>query len=212
MAKKERTPERAAKILDRAARMPSRRVRNIHSSFDKQMKTPSGVASEPFNKDTVKAKKPAVQEIDLSKVKSIQKTIGVDGVKSKLKDAATGKGAMPEVFSHNGKYYVNDGNHRVTAARALGKTSIRAVVTELVDIPKAAQAVPKAAPKIGGKVGLALAVAGLAGAAYAAVKKAAADADKSSGSETKKPEYKDTWTDKNGVVYKRKDTDMRQHD
>jgi hypothetical protein len=44
----------------------------------------------------------------------------------------TGKSLPPvELIYHNGSYYVRDGHHRISVARAYGYTSIEAVVTSL---------------------------------------------------------------------------------
>ena len=132
-SKPRRTPERAAQVLDRAAKMQQFRPGFLDRRlFDTQMRTP-GAAASPFgmnNLDPSLLKGRGEQMIPISKVRSEQPTVSLAAAKSKLNSPA-GSSRLPQLVSHNGTYWVADGNHRITAARALGETHIRAQVADL---------------------------------------------------------------------------------
>lgn len=132
---KQRTPERAAKILDRAARMSSFKPGILDRRlFDTQMRTP-GHVNAPFNINKVAQAgilTPAGrQDIPLSKIRTEQPTISLAAAKANLTNPTTKGGSSPVVVQHKGLYYVGDGNHRITAARALGEKSISVRVMEI---------------------------------------------------------------------------------
>lgn len=55
-------------------------------------------------------------------------------------DSIKGKNNPPcEVYKHNGKYYINDGNHRVLADLAAGKNTTSARVIDTADVIAATQ-------------------------------------------------------------------------
>lgn len=132
-SKPRRSPERAAAVLDRAARMQQFRPGFMDRRLlDAQMKTP-GHAASPFSMtklDPSLIKGRGEQMIPISKIRSEQPTISLAAAKAKLSNP-TGSSKLPQVVNHNGTYWVADGNHRVTAARALGETHIRAQVGDL---------------------------------------------------------------------------------
>ena len=55
-------------------------------------------------------------------------------------DNIAGKNNPPsEVYKHNGKYYINDGNHRVLADLAAGKSTTKARVIDTAEVKAAAK-------------------------------------------------------------------------
>jgi len=187
MAKRARSPERAAQVLDRAARMrsfaPGLMDRRL---FDAQMRTP-GRSKSPIGDlnhlGSEQLRYQGVQSVPLKAVRSEQPTVSVSAVKKKLTaPAPSSPKRMPLVLHHQGTYHVMDGNHRVTAARALRSGAIQARVVELnaaafgapSATPKALPAVRPAAssiPKAAGRLGLAVGVAAAAYGLYKAMSK-----------------------------------------
>lgn len=198
MARKERTPDRAKAIIDRAARMkafkPSLSERR---AFDTQMKTP-GKRSKPLEINSLPAErfeKVGRASINPRDIISDQPTVSRDQVKGKIDKIAAGENVSVRLIKRpDGKYQMLDGNHGTTAHRAMGR-NVEADIYRIRSVAEAEQfakakaaskvaapaqaAAPKAAAgagkavKMGGKVGLALAVAG--GAAYLFAGKAKAD-------------------------------------
>lgn len=126
-----RSAERAKAVVDRASQMkafaPGFSLRNL---FDPQMKTPGNVASEPFNISDVVIKSRSITEIPVKAIKTIQDTVSLDVVKRMIDNPST---EVPSVFKFGGEYFVNDGNHRITAAKARGLDNIKAEVIEVED-------------------------------------------------------------------------------
>lgn len=190
-----RSPERAAAVIDRASRSkafaPSIFDKQL---FSRQMKTPRPGASPFGNLNALGMEHlhdRGVQQVNLRHVVSDQRTISPDAVKKKIGEIASGKAgtsgkALPMVIHHNGTYHVIDGNHRLTAQRALGSNFAAARVVEFKHPPAAAPMYPKAPsiPKgVGGRIGMAVAVAGAAYGLYKGYQaaKAPASAQGSSG-------------------------------
>lgn len=185
---KERSPQRAAAVLDRAARMKSFRPKDfkLGDLLDKQMRAPGQVKASPFQgfktTDIAKSNVDAVglTRVPISSLKTEQSSVSLKQAKAKI--GAKG-GGHPDVLLHEGKHYVLDGNHRLTAARAAGQSHIEVNVSKLkpgAEAKIAAAASKKAAEiaqvakvtKIGGFVG-AVAVAGAVAAAIWQKKEAA---------------------------------------
>lgn len=176
MAKKQRSPERAAAVLDRAARMDGFRTSVVDRRIgDPQMRTP-GAVETPFRMDRVtKADIAGLgrQQIPLSSIRTEQPTVSLAAVKSKL----AGGGRPPALVKHGDWYYVADGNHRITAARALGQTHIDAHVANLpvrggnAPMPGARIGNPGAIERGLGKAAGPAAIASVAGLAYADAKR-----------------------------------------
>jgi len=182
-----RSPERASAVIDRAARMRSARPsiwdRRL---FDQQMRTP-GQGRAPLQFDFLKpehVKPMGVQTVSTRAVVSDQPTISVKAVKGKIAETATrgatptSGGKLPQLLYHDGKYHVFDGNHRVTAARALGDRAVTGQVFELK--PGVGR------PSVHNSDGLTLGVAGAASIASvaAAAKIAHRDAKASGASDS----------------------------
>lgn len=165
-----RTPERAKAVLDRAAKMrgfkPSILDRRL---FDTQMRVP-GRTPAPFpgvdflGHDNVINR--GVQDIPLHAIKTHQPSMSLAQAKGKVDALAQGQTLKPaQLLHHNGQYYTLDGNHGITARRALGQVSTKATVLEMR--PAAAPALATTKPVPGkptgmlgrvGQVGLPLAV------------------------------------------------------
>lgn len=132
-SKPRRSVERASQVLDRAARMSSFKPGFLDRRlFDTQMRTP-GKVDAPFSMNSLDPnllKARGEQMIPIAKVRSEQPTVSLAAAKAKL-TSPTGSSKLPQMVQHNGTYWVADGNHRVTAARALGETHIRAQVADL---------------------------------------------------------------------------------
>lgn len=134
-----RSPERAAAVLDRAAKMRSNRAGWLDKRlFDPQMRTP-GKGQAPLNFDYLKPEHvtpKGTQSVSTRAIVSDQPTISIKSVKGKIGEVAKGQpqmsgGKLPQLLLHNGQYHVFDGNHRVTAIRALGGRTIQGQVYEL---------------------------------------------------------------------------------
>jgi hypothetical protein len=162
--KPQRTPERAAAILDRAARMSQYRPNLIDRGMtEKKIRTPGNVWA-PFRMNDIttdQVRGRGSVDIPLSRVRSEQTTVSLEGVKKKLLDPK-GSSAKPQVIKHGDWYYVHDGNHRITAARALGQTTINAHVGELMGGRPGAPQIRRPSPPMSGvnKAGVAIATAG----------------------------------------------------
>lgn len=165
MAKKPRTPERAAAVLDRAAKMrafkPGLMDRRIG---DQQIRTPGHDKRIPVSTQHLGAsdvKRIGTMDVPLSKIVSEQPSVSLKAVKAKLTapPTATAKGNLPQLIAlGDGRFAVADGNHRITAARALRSGSVRADVAGLN--------APAPAPRASAG-GAALGALGAAGAAVA---------------------------------------------
>ena len=60
--------------------------------------------------------------------------------KERVTNNIAGKNNPPsEVYKHNGKYYINDGNHRVLADLAAGKSTTKARVIDTAEVKAAAK-------------------------------------------------------------------------
>lgn len=155
MAKRNRSPQRAEQILDRAARMQAFRPSVLDRDlFDTKIRTP-GHAKAPWHNNRLDPRQlvaRGAQDVPLSKIRSEQTTVSLKGVKEKLRNPG-GKSSskIPQAIfdPRTGTYWVNDGNHRVTAARALGQKSIRVAVGEIVPSgPRPAQTRPVMPPPV----------------------------------------------------------------
>jgi len=135
-----RSPERAAAVLDRAASMRKGKPRFWDQRlFDRQMRTP-GAGQAPINFDYLKPEHViphGTQTVSTRAIVSDQPTVSLKAVKGKIAQTASGGatptsgGKLPQLLLHNGQYHVFDGNHRVTAARALGDRAVTGQVFEL---------------------------------------------------------------------------------
>ena len=127
-----RSPERAAAVIDRAARMerynPGWTLRGL---FDRQIATPRRVDAEPFDLARVVENGRSIAEVPVNDIRTVQPRVSLAEVKNKLVDNSSDDGRPPSVFKWGDQYYVNDGNHRIVAARARGLGTIPAEVIEL---------------------------------------------------------------------------------
>ncbi|MEQ1694766.1 MAG: hypothetical protein ABL901_02900 [Hyphomicrobiaceae bacterium] len=150
-----RSLARAERVIERAARMKQFRAkRSVRGLFDRQMRTPGYVKSEPFKKGTVLPRTPRTESIPLNKLRTTQASVSVAEVKRKMRSLKSDDGRLPGAFYYKGKYYANDGNHRYTALRALGAKFAKAEVVELID-RKQFKAELKQMGKYAGSVGAA---------------------------------------------------------
>lgn len=128
-----RTPERAAQVLDRAARMSSFRAGWLDKKLgDPQMRTPGKVAP-PFSIYSLPEnawKEVGVAEVPLKSIRTEQPTVSIAKVKAKLSNPGPAD-YIPKVLKHGDTYYTMDGNHRLTSQRALGETMTKARVYHL---------------------------------------------------------------------------------
>jgi hypothetical protein len=170
-----RSRDRAQAILDRAAKSRSFAPRwSLVGIGDPQMRTPGYIKKEPFDLRAVNETRPQQRTVPLDAVRSRQRNVSVAAVKGKFN--ATG-GAAPSMFEYKGQFFVDDGNHRVTAARALGQKHVTANVISLTDRPDAAKILKGIAQRqMAAKVGVAgLGLATLGGVGYAAYRKFSGD-------------------------------------
>lgn len=134
-----RTAERAAAILERAARMKAFRPSLLDRRlFDKQMKTPGALkgAGPLGNLNTIsndRMRYAGMETVAIKDIKATQKTVSLAVAKQKAATlAAGGQLAAPLVFRHaNGTLEAMDGNHGLTGRRALGQKTVAARIVEL---------------------------------------------------------------------------------
>lgn len=157
-----RTVERAAEVLDRAAKMKQNRVGILDRRWgDPQMRTP-GYVDPPFHNNRLgpgDIKRAGTMDVPLDKIRSGQQTVSLASVKAKLTSPTTKTGDLPQLIRHDGIYYVNNGNHRITAARALRTGTIRADVADIKN--------PGTAVRVGGAGSTMAGGAGVAASAVA---------------------------------------------
>lgn len=142
----ERSPQRAAEVIERASKRPSFRASLVDRRlFDKQMKTPG------FNKNALPAYDVPAENltsrgraaVPLSQIQTSQPTVSVAKVQAKI---ASGLGtSLPQVVKRGEMYYVADGNHRLTAARALGHKTAMVHVLEMTAQRQVSQAITRQA-------------------------------------------------------------------
>lgn len=167
-----RSPERAAAVLDRAARMGQFKPGWFDQRLgDRQMRTP-GKVDAPFRIERLPEgvlRKGEIADIPLKSVVTEQPTVSVATVKSKLPALAGGSSRTPPVIRHGGQYYLADGNHDTTGMRALGMKSGKFQVYDLDAEIKPPMVSPKAirtAGRVTQMVGAPLAVGSMAAIAY----------------------------------------------
>lgn len=135
-----RTIPEAQAVLERAAEMkqysPGFTWRSL---WDRQMKPPGWVESEPFKLNAVTERSRVVDDISPRGIKTAQDSISVRATKKKMNDMTSDDGLPPSVFKYGDTYYVNDGNHRIAAAKALGLDKIKAEIIDLADRPNVNQ-------------------------------------------------------------------------
>lgn len=133
-----RGADRAMSVVDRAARMAKYGAGfSWRGLLDPQMRTPGYIETEPFDLSSVVVRSRSVEDVPLTSVRTVQPTVSIRAVKDKIAESVSDDGRLPSVFKWGDGYYVNDGNHRIVAAKAQGHASIRAEVIELA--PKIAQ-------------------------------------------------------------------------
>lgn len=108
-----------------ARRAPSR------GGLIRQMETSGFVAREPFDLKNAREVRRYNADVPLHDIRTTQAAVGVSATSAKVAKGTSDDGRLPSVFKWGSLYYVNDGNHRVEAARARGEGSIRAEVIEL---------------------------------------------------------------------------------
>lgn len=146
MAQPKRTPERAAQVLDRAARMRAFKVGIADRRlFDPQIRTANYTKNHPFylNLDRSKLEPRGVQEVPIKDLITPQKSVSLKKVKAKL---PTADSVETKVVKVGDRLYLDDGNHGVTPRKALNYQTVRANVSELVIPARGAAPAPKPAP------------------------------------------------------------------
>lgn len=127
MAQPKRSADRAAKVIDRAARMKQFRAPLLERRLgDPQMRTPGYDANaiRPDRVDGSQIKRLGMVEVPIDKIRTSQPTVSVAHVKSKI---GAGAGKPPQlVKGAGGTWHVLDGNHTITAMRAQNATTVRA--------------------------------------------------------------------------------------
>jgi hypothetical protein len=137
MPKSKRTPERAAAVLDRAARMRAFRPGVLDRGLggDKIKAPGQGRVSFDYNTIDPKAlKSTGIREIPLKDLVTNQPTVSVKAVKEKLLNPnARASSANPIAIldPQTGKYVLADGVHRRATAAALGQTHMRVATAEI---------------------------------------------------------------------------------
>lgn len=181
-----RSIARAEAVLDRAARMRQFKAGwTERRLFDPQMRTPghvgSAVSMNWLTPEMLKNRRTA--EVPLSQIRTEQPSVSVAAVKAKL-----GSPGKPPLLVKDGDFYrVADGNHRITAARALGQKTLSANVADIAGEIKG-PAVNLSPATIGrgmrtaANIGAPLAVGANALLAYAATKKAGGSTFEAAGS------------------------------
>ena len=76
--------------------------------------------------------------ISVASIRTAQQLVDGNGVRGYIQRIAAGQGVtgragsdMPVVYKIDGKHYIEDGNHRVVAAKLMGEQTIRARVIDL---------------------------------------------------------------------------------
>lgn len=126
MAKPQRSPERATKVIERAAR--SKKFRKVplleRRLGDPQMRTvaydPTAIRPDRLEGRNVERIGKVVVPMD--KIRTSQPSVSIKAVKDKIANP----GAHPPQLLRrpDGLWDVVDGNHRITAARAQGQTKV----------------------------------------------------------------------------------------
>lgn len=127
-----RSPEDAARFLDRIAGTKEFRPGILdYDPLNKKIR-PFGYSNKaPFRVNDIDPKNIrslGVQSIPLSRIRTEQPVVSLGGVKAKI--ASPGK-SLPQVIKHGDDYWISEGNHRITAAWALGQDSVRVAVGEI---------------------------------------------------------------------------------
>lgn len=131
MIEKERSPEKAMKLLDRISKMKKFKKPDLGKFYinppeekTSQITSLSKIESRPTNH--VKYGDAIGEKVPLDKIFTSQETISAHVVKNKIKN---NDDSSPTLYHHpNGKYYVDDGNHGIARSRLLGKKEITARV------------------------------------------------------------------------------------
>lgn len=136
----ERSPERAAKLLDRV-RKPF-----AGDQIDNIIKKPKVTLHDYENGAKYKgkrvqnwhpliAKDGKLEEIPLGAIRSSQPTVSKDVLLAKLNNtwSKPDQPRHPYVIHHRGEYHMFDGNHQTGKARLLGKKTIKARVLRADD-------------------------------------------------------------------------------
>lgn len=185
MSSSRRSPDTAKALVDRAARGKFRPGILDRRLFDQQMRTPSPGRAPVWDLNTLGANDLEIagrQRVPLNHVVSNQPTVSVAQVKGKIDAISSGAPTKPAMLlEHNGRYHVMDGNHRLTAQRALGQADTEALVFRLKTAGRAAS---QSSSTMSGMAAIALPV-GIATAAYVAASQSA-EAGESVGTRTRK--------------------------
>lgn len=133
-----RTPERAAQLVDRLHKMKKFRARDaskeypdIDPKLSPSIKTLTGKA-EKWRGKPPEFSKAQTQDIDIKSIRTNQRSVSTHLVKNHIADANPKPLNVVRRIDKSGQVYhhVVDGNHRVAAARALGKKTITARVID----------------------------------------------------------------------------------
>lgn len=126
----ERTPERAKRFLDKLSNRRGFKADDLDDDPKRQDFVNRKQMSPliPFEFERLSGWDKSYEEVPIHKIRSSQGTVSVEGVRKYVDNY--GRGQYPE-FSYNKHqdiYHIQDGNHRVSAARLLGKKTVRGIV------------------------------------------------------------------------------------
>ncbi len=124
-----RSPDRAVALVSRLQKMNKMKMPDIdtdrHDVTDQshipQIKPLTPVSDRP----KVSSREEYIKDINIKDIHTDQESISPNVVKRKI---MAGDDSLPYVYHHQGKYHVDDGNHRIAMARALGHKTIKARV------------------------------------------------------------------------------------
>lgn len=172
MAKKPRSPERAVKVVERAAKMSKFKPGLLDRDFAGDRMRSPGLGKVSFDYNTIDpalVRATGVKDVPLKDLVTDQPTVSVKTIRDKLLNPnARNSSALPKALldPKTGKYVIPDGVHRRAVAAALGQQSMRVATGEVLRQPMPASAgTPRPGVSLQGKVGIGLAVAAPAVAA-----------------------------------------------
>ena len=119
------------------ARASANRARGLRGLVDPQMVPTNYVEREPFDLTNAREVRRYQARVPLDAISTTQPSVSVAATKAKV--SSPGSDGKTSVFKWGDRYYVNDGNHRIEAARARGYKDINAEVIELA--PKSGSSV-----------------------------------------------------------------------
>jgi hypothetical protein len=159
----------AIAAIERESRRPESRAGWFdRRPFDRQMRTP-GYEPPPFSIGRLpegSLRYVGTGEVPLDKVRTEQPSVSVSVVKNKI---ANGVPRPARVVHHNGLYWTQDGNHGITADRAMAKPTTNAKIYELqpgVKLPALSPAVVAKGMSVANRVAGPMAIGAIGALAY----------------------------------------------